>query len=63
MSVAIYLGGNSGLLGEVWWYGWRMKPLLLVMALALAGCGGKVSDEDYARKTCYFCKEEVKGGR
>ena len=28
MSEAIYLRENSGLLGQVWWYGWRYGEFL-----------------------------------
>ena len=43
MSAAIYLGGNSGLQGQAWGYGQRMKQLLLlVMAVAMVGCASPI---------------------
>jgi len=47
MSVAIYLGGNSDLPEQVWWYGQRMnKLLLLAMAVVLVGCEATLKDAE-----------------
>ena len=64
ISVAIYLGGNSGLLGEAWWYGGGMTkfvPSLLCIVLVTA-CGPsnreqKLADEVLELKASDIQKE------
>jgi len=56
---AIYLYESSGLQAQAWWYGWRMKYVLTVLAmcLCLAGCSKDDKNTMPEFKTCVRCQE------